>query len=129
MLIETQIIRVLENKFGTFGVFAVRGNPICVTLEKRWLGNERNVSCIPVGTYEAEPFVHDKFGQVYHVLDVPGRSQILIHPANLESELQGCIAPGLTFSHNGVFSSRDAMKRLFQATGAARISLEITRAY
>jgi hypothetical protein len=35
-----------------------------------------------------------KYGDHLHIVDVPGRSYILIHPANFVSQLRGCIAVG-----------------------------------
>ena len=88
------------------------------TIERPWLGNKPFKSCIPPGMYPMERRSSAKFGDHYHVLDVPERSLILIHPANYASELQGCIAPGLAYTYdchrhvNMVTHSRDAMELL-----------------
>lgn len=69
------------------------------TLERPWLNNAVNVSCIPAGIYEArwlERSGSGKYKRVWHVADVPGRSGILIHAGNLVRHTLGCILPGIT---------------------------------
>lgn len=84
---------------GTFG--AVRfGARTLRTLELPWRDNARQRSCIPAGVYQCALVNSPRFGLVYGVRDVPGRTHILIHPANLAgdvdlgwtSQLHGCIA-------------------------------------
>lgn len=80
--------------------------PFCVTVEKPWLDNECNISCIPEGRYTIKVRTSPKFGEVYYLenidLDVSlngdtKRTYILIHPANFVQQLQGCIALGDQF--------------------------------
>jgi hypothetical protein len=77
------------------------------TLELAWLNNERQISCIPEGTYNVKVRTSQKYKRHLHILDVPNRSYILIHPANFagsknpktgKSDLLGCVAVGKT--HN-----------------------------
>lgn len=63
------------------------------TLERPWLDNKPNVSCIPAGSYAVKRNVTGKF-QYYGIQDVPGRTHIEIHPANSVDQLAGCIALG-----------------------------------
>lgn len=65
-----------------------------VTLELAWKNNAQQVSCIPAGMYKIKKRYSEKHKNHFHVLDVPGREMILIHPANYVRQLQGCIAPG-----------------------------------
>lgn len=67
----------------------------CNTLELPWLNNTRRVSCIPVGLYTGVIHNSPKFGKCIWIKDVPNRSEILIHVANYNRQLLGCIAPGL----------------------------------
>lgn len=75
-----------------------------VTLERPWLGNRTSVSCIPEGVYDlrkrrsgvVERSTGGEFLHGWEVTDVPGRTYIMIHPANTMDELKGCIAPGLS---------------------------------
>jgi hypothetical protein len=79
----------------------------CQTLELPWKLNERNLSCIPGGTYQVEKHVSPRFGLCFHVLDVPGRTHILIHAGNYAGsrnprtgvpDTLGCILPGKGFA-------------------------------
>lgn len=87
---------------GTFGRL-VFGSLACFTTELPWRENLQQKSCIPPGSYKCAIVQSPRFGRVYGVLNVPGRSNVLIHPANLggntdagwQTELQGCIAPCL----------------------------------
>jgi hypothetical protein len=78
------------------------GALICHTIERPWLQNRVNVSCIPAGTYDLKPVNSPKFGLTFEVEAVVGRTHILIHKANRPSELHGCIAP---ISKFGVFGN------------------------
>jgi hypothetical protein len=79
---------------GTNGEVRHNGVLICRTIELPWLQNRRRVSCIPEGRYEVRARFTARRGQHLVVLPVPGRSGILIHPANhAMTELLGCIAP------------------------------------
>ncbi|MEQ8472547.1 MAG: DUF5675 family protein [Marinoscillum sp.] len=86
----------------------------CYTIELPWLQNRRNVSCIPEGTYHILKRHTKERGDHLHVIDVPGRSGILIHPANNAlKELKGCIAPVSTLDAHGIgSSSRKATDKL-----------------
>lgn len=85
---------------GTFGVLRF-GDQQVHTLELPWRDNLRQRSCVPLGEYECRMVRSPKFGNVYKLLSVPGRSDVLIHPANFAgnvdlgwtTELHGCIAP------------------------------------
>ena len=78
---------------GTFGSLKTDGFS-CLTVEREWLNNEPEISCIPLGQYICALVDSPHFGSVYEVQNVTGRSHILIHPANVQSELKGCIALG-----------------------------------
>jgi hypothetical protein len=85
---------------GTFGKLYFSGN-VLHTVELPWRDNVLRVSCIPAGTYQCVMVNSPRFGKVYGVKNVPGRSHILIHAANLAgdvnkgwiTQLNGCIAP------------------------------------
>jgi hypothetical protein len=89
------LTRTVRNADGVFGVLRMPGF-VCVTAEEQDMGNARNVSCIPAGTYPLRRTIYYKHGYpTYEVADVPGRSRILIHPGNTEEDSQGCILLGL----------------------------------
>lgn len=92
---------------GTNGEIRHVGMPVCRTIELPWLQNRRNVSCIPEGRYVLRKRFTPKHGLHVLVVDVPGRSGILIHPANYaKTELRGCIAP--VQEHTGPGSGRQS---------------------
>ncbi|WP_432474796.1 DUF5675 family protein [Amphritea sp. HPY] len=103
--------------------------PFLFTVERPWLGNAPNKSCIPEGVYSVEHYSSAKYPDHFEVKGVLERSYILFHSANYPSELQGCIAPGLALMPNklGVQNSSVAMDLLREAVkGAEQIELQIT---
>lgn len=84
------------NTLGQLDVFNGDGLVETVyTLELPDKGNKRRISCIPKGKYKLKKHYSPKFGKCFWIQDVPGRSEILIHPANYTRQLLGCIAVGL----------------------------------
>jgi hypothetical protein len=69
-------------------------NHLCFTIERPWLDNKPDVSCIPPGRYEFSRYISPKHGSVWKANNVPNRTFIEIHPANLADELEGCIGVG-----------------------------------
>ncbi len=107
---------------GTNGALFHKDQFVCFTIDLPWQCNERNVSCIPDGTYEITPFYSPVFKHHLRVLEVPGRNGILLHPANdALKELQGCIAPvsQLTGIGKGL-GSRRALDQLLMRVEAFR---------
>jgi hypothetical protein len=99
---------------GTNGELFHLGEPVCYTIELPWKNNERGYSCIPEGRYRLRRRNSKKFGQHLLVEEVPGRSLILVHPANdAARELRGCLAPVSQLAGAGKGSgSRKALKKL-----------------
>lgn len=95
-------------------------------LELPWRNNQAEFSCVPPGTYLCKWLHSDHFNRdVYHVLGVPGREAIEIHPANFagdrlkgfKCELRGCCAPGESFGtldHQFAILNSRAMTRDFE---------------
>lgn len=116
---ETAYLIRNYHKDHTAGIFTLTdGNKVlftCNTMELPDRGNERRVSCIPTGTYKVVPYSSPKFKSAYHILNVPNRDAILIHPANTVADLLGCIGVGI-FSKIGTISeSRTTLARLKKA--------------
>ena len=117
-----QLIRNTTGDQGTFGTLLF-GTGRCFTTELPWRDNIPQKSCIPVGSYIAKIVNSPRFGKVYGVSYVPGRSNILIHSANVggntdmgwDTELQGCIAPslkqGLLLNKQGVMQRAGLVSR------------------
>jgi len=102
-------------KKGTLGKIELPNRTI-YTLELPWKDNEPFVSCIPCGEYRIELDEEGKYTGELELQDVPGRSEIVIHPGNWPREIKGCIAPGLQFHDSiinpAVWSSKLALKYL-----------------
>lgn len=89
------INRNTSSEQGTFGTLTDdNGIFICYTVELPWADNHTQLSCIPDGVYLVEQYQSPKHGQVWQIMDVPNRSNIEIHAANVASELLGCIGVG-----------------------------------
>ena len=81
-------------KKGTNGALFIHNQFLGFTIELPWRENKRNISCIPEGKYELKARFSEKFKHHLQLENVPGRSLILLHPANdALKELEGCIAP------------------------------------
>jgi len=106
---------------GTQGVLEWNGTIVCYTIELPWLGNQKRISCIPEGEYFLQKRFSPKFKWHLHLMNVPGRDLILIHPANdAINELLGCIAP--VTKNTGIgkgSSSRKALEKLKKIVYAA----------
>ena len=76
----------------TLGKLSVGGFS-CYTLERPWNNNIVNISCIPEGYYSLTRVNSPSYGATYAIA-VPGRSSILVRPANWVHQLRGCIALG-----------------------------------
>lgn len=103
----------------------------CKTNELPWKANLRNVSCIPRGVYQLSHRHSEKYKDHLEVEAVENRSYILIHPANYEEQLRGCIAVGKTYydlDNDGdldITSSVATMKKLLSHIPIEGITLEI----
>ena len=66
------------------------------SLERGWLDNKANVSCIPVGEYhcvwEYSPAFDTNLWEIY---GVEGRTECKFHASNYFYNLKGCVALGL----------------------------------
>jgi 7-cyano-7-deazaguanine synthase in queuosine biosynthesis len=73
----------------------IRGGAVVAkTIELQWKDNARRTSCIPLGTYSVAKRTSNKYGNHFHLLNVPGRNMILIHSGNYYSDSLGCIIVG-----------------------------------
>ena len=97
------IDRITSNEISTLGILYVVSDEgyilyECNTLELPYKDNQRNISCIPKGDYQGKKRWSEKYGNHIHILNVPNRSFILIHPANFAKQLRGCVAVGIDFA-------------------------------
>ena len=98
-----QLVRHAATPWGTFGNLYLPGHSPFSTLEPVWQDNEPNLSCIPVGLYpmvlksseKLARITHGKFSKAWFVEKVEGRSGVMIHPGNFDTDTEGCILPGM----------------------------------
>jgi len=65
------------------------------SLERGWLDNQNNISCVPPGTYDLKLEYSPRFKKdLWELYGVPGRSECKFHAANYWKQLNGCIALG-----------------------------------
>lgn len=136
-----RLVRGPSSDHGTFGRLLF-GGQVVHTVELPWRDNARQLSCIPPGAYTCELVNSPKFGRVYGVQAVPGRSHVLIHAANVggdttqgwATQLQGCIAPAERLGairipdgrmQRAGLVSRPALRRLMTWAGGQPFTLEI----
>ena len=99
---------------GTFGVLLVEGKLLCYTLEKPFLYNTRNESCIPCGCYFCT-YHTGKSKEGYLLQDVPDRSGIMIHIGNTLLDTSGCILLGGSLSVAGRLKDSKKAVDLFES--------------
>jgi hypothetical protein len=82
---------------GCFGVFLDDGVPFAVTLERTYLEGGAQVTKIPDGIHHCTRTLYLAGGYVTFEIHVEGHSRILFHKANVETQLDGCVAVGEEF--------------------------------
>lgn len=96
-MMELKLVRCTENKgLCQLGMLLIRGQAIFLTLELPDSNNQQNISCIPAGTYTWVKKISSKTDNqpTLALLNVQGRSGILVHWGNSEEDTQGCILVG-----------------------------------
>ena len=137
---DVRLTRIETGDQGTLGVLSVPGANPLYTLELPWRDNRQNVSCIPAGEYTARVTQSPRFGRVYHIQNVPGRSGVLIHSGNLAGDVglgylthsHGCPLIGSYLGRLGsqlaVLASRMALTEFMLATGGEDLRLILEEA-
>ena len=118
--IYIQIYREMETDQSTMGIFTVSNsgnNDVIggVTLELSDKNNQNDISRIDAGTYDAERTLKTTGMQqeVVVLLNVPGRTGIMIHIGNFPKDTHGCILFGTTIGGvNFITSSKEKMEEV-----------------
>ena len=97
----------------------IYGDFIFKMLELPDKGNQKNISCIPEGIYQAKKRISPGKGyQVIEYINVPNRTYIQMHRGNYTRQLLGCQLPGVEFidlDHDGIpdiTSTKDTLEEL-----------------
>lgn len=107
------------------GILEVDGSFNCYSMENLSLA-------IPPGSYAVEITYSPHFHRAMPLLDgVLGRNEIRIHPANLPSQLEGCIAIGQSHDADDLDNSDAAFEPLFKLISGAlargeSVTVEVT---
>lgn len=127
MTVHLRLQRIEQTDFATYGHLLDDENKVwCATLERPWLDNAHDESCIEPGSYTAHRRLSPKRGyDVFELDQVPGRGNIEIHRGNLPQDSEGCILLGTAFGavngQPGIVESRiafdDFMNRLHAVNG------------
>lgn len=137
---KIRLIRTSTSAQGTEGILSC-GDLLLYTLELPWRNNNANISCIPDDAYDVIPRRSPRFGETYHVTNVPNRSHILIHSGNFagdkdqhyKTHVQGCILlgrkRGFLAGQRAVLASRLAMNDFRNFMQNNSFTLEIIQAY
>jgi len=128
---EIVMERFLYHPDGTLGVIRldeVAGRAADFwTIERPWLDNQPNVSCVPEGSYSLIWRESPRFGWTWMLEDVPDRTYILIHAGNFPRNFQGCIGlgTGLMADRVAVANSRKAVDQFEGLTEGGEWELSI----
>jgi len=100
---DLEIIRFCRSeRMGVFSTLTLPGGWNAYTCERPWLDNRPDVSCIPAGVYTLHwapsnlMATHwpDLGTHAWHFMDVPERTEILLHPGNVLIDSKGCVLAG-----------------------------------
>ena len=134
------LIRTETSDQGTFGYLFYNGRKVR-TVELPWRENKRSRSCIPKGEYICEVRQSPRFGRVYHITNVEGRSYILFHSGNFAGDVEkgwksnshGCVLPGRysgkLANQKAVLASRFAVTDFVRAMKGEKFKLIIEELY
>lgn len=109
----------------TYGVLLSQGLPLCLTLERPWLDNAAQVSCVPPGVYPCIAHNSPDHPDTWEVTSVPNRFEVLIHTGNTVNDTKGCILVGAAFYQGQVTSSVVTMNVLRGILPREGFTLEI----
>jgi hypothetical protein len=117
--------RFISTDKGTFGVLTF-GDKKFFTVEKPWVNNIPFTSCIPSGSYTLEPYTSEKYKNHLCMINddknitaseepESSRYACLIHVANYEEDVVGCIGLGKKYLGHMVTSSKDSIREFYEA--------------
>lgn len=125
------LYRIENTKDHTLGELHIEGELFWV-LERPWLDNKSNISCIPTGNYNATYLPRStsgKYKKVYWVKEVVNRGGILVHSGNLVKHSLGCLIigkrAGMLEGKRAVLNSRTALAEFGELAAQRTIDLEI----
>lgn len=110
------LLRIEENYgHGTFGVWVINTQVFCLTLEPRDEENKLNISSIPAQQYVCKRYKRKKHPNTFQIMDVPGRTYVLIHILNFDDQTEACVGLGTEYGWIGDRKCILNSKRAFDA--------------
>lgn len=104
-------------------------------IERPWLDNAPNISCIPCGIYRAVYLAQTasgRFRNVHWLRGVPNRSGVLQHQGNLARHSLGCLIIGKRIGWLGgeraVLNSRTALNEFEEIAAQQPVDFQIQMA-
>lgn len=134
------LMRLRSDDQGTLGSLLAPNGFTCLCMELPDRDNRQNISRIPAGEYRCTWHHSPRFGWVYWVRNVPGRSAVLIHPGNLAGDVakgfkthsHGCLLLGKYVGKLGrqraVLVSRPTLREFSSAMDKRDFTLKIMEA-
>ena len=118
-----KLIRLIQEPVQTLGQLFFFNEKLdivfkCKVLELPDRDNQNSISRIPKGRYKCVLRYSVTYNWHYHVLDVEGRTLILIHFGNYYLDTRGCLIVGNDFTdinndgYRDVTSSKKTLKRM-----------------
>lgn len=111
-MLTFNLFRLGETALSTWGKLVAPDSKVLCNVLERGAGNKEHPR-IPAGTFTVEfrttpskfdgelrTLLGDNYAGVPVVMNVPGRLNIEIHPANKLEELEGCLAPNITIGRD-----------------------------
>lgn len=125
-----RLVRSFQDWSVTLGIVQILGErhlPI-YSLENPLRATHQD-SLIKAGLYTLRPYTSQRWPDVYELVSVPGRTSILIHHGNFESDTAGCILVGLGAGvlreQAAVLQSKQAMEYLRKILGRETHLIEV----
>jgi len=105
MKLTVEIFRTFQDKKQTSGICTIFNEDrfalfSTVCLERGWQNNERNVSCLPKGSYPLVLEHSNRFGKdLWEIKESEPRTECKFHSASFWHDLNGCISLGVRYKH------------------------------
>lgn len=124
-----KVIRKIFNSNDTVGILYVNDKQLCYTLEDIVRPADQpkvfGKTAIPAGLYNVELRFSPHFQKILpHIINVPGFSDILMHPGNTELDTEGCILVAFHTDNNKIWSEA-ATQLVGLLTGQSTITITV----
>ena len=126
--------KMFDMRQGRYSILAL-GDFSCWIMERDWLFNRPNVSCVPRDEYTLERHSSEKYpdtwaligdGVSHHQTKGIPRFACVLHQAVYPIDLEGCLAPCLSINTTGVaLGAREAMDDLRELLHSASTPIRV----